>query len=364
MWDVSKYAVPWLKSAKVYGLADVDDAIRNPQRARMFVNECPLAPSEKVVEAVTRAARHGNRYPGTSPELRARIGRLYGAGAAQVLLVGGSSEIIDMAMRVFLQPGDEIVIPNPTFSMYEIRATVVGGKPVIVDTKPDLSYNTDAMLAAVTNKTKLIIVCNPNNPTGNFIDERELTRIVETGIPIFLDEAYLEFYPERESKVSWIARYPNIFVTHTFSKAFGLAGIRFGYMVGTEEMIKLFTKVQIPWSASVMSLSAAEAILDNQEELKRKRDLNRASIEYFCKALAEVPGLKPYHSHGNYMLVDASATGKASKDIVDHACKMGFMIKAMPPLHGRQGFFRITPGTEEENRALVKELKSFFGLHV
>jgi histidinol-phosphate/aromatic aminotransferase/cobyric acid decarboxylase-like protein len=126
-------------------------------------------------------------------------------------------------------------------------------------------------------------------------------------------------------------------------------------------MIKLFVKVQIPWSASVMSLAAAEAILENQEELKKKRDLNRASIDYFCKSLAEIPGVKPYHSHGNYMLVDASATGKNSKEIVDHIYKKGFMIKAMPPLHGRKGFFRITPGTEEQNRNLVKELKQFLG---
>jgi len=357
MWDLSKYAVPWLGAAKIYGLADVDDAIHHPQKARMFVNECPLPPSDKVVEAVVRAARRGNRYPGTSPELRARIGKLHGVGPDQVLLVGGSSEIIDMAARVFLQPGDEIIIPNPTFSMYEIRATVVGGKPVIVDTKPDLSYDTDAMLAAVTPRTKLIIVCNPNNPTGCFIDERDLTRIVETGIPIFLDEAYLEFYPEKESKVSWIAKYPNIFVTHTFSKAFGLAGIRFGYMVASEEMIKIFVKVQIPWSASVMSLAAAEAILENHEELRQKRELSRKSIDFFCKTLAQIPGVKPYHSHGNYMLVDASATGKTSKEIVDHVSGQGFLIKAMPPLHGRKGFIRITPGTDAENQALAAALK-------
>lgn len=359
MWDLSKYAVPWLKSAKIYGLADVDDAIATPQKARMFVNECPLPPSEKVVDAVVQAARQGNRYPGTSPELRAKIGKKYGVGPEQVLLVGGSSEIIDMAARVFLQPGDEVIIPNPTFSMYEIRATVVGGKPVIVDTRPDLSYDTDAMLAAVTPRTKMIIVCNPNNPTGCFIDDRDLTRIVETGIPIFLDQAYLEFYPEKESKASWIVRYPNIFVTHTFSKAFGLAGIRFGFMIASEEMIKLFVKVQIPWSASVMSLAAAAAILDNQEELKQKRELTRQSIDFFCKTLVEIPGVKPYHSHGNYMLVDASATGKTSKEIVDHICEQGFLIKAMPPLHGRKGFIRITPGTDAQNRALAAELKKY-----
>jgi histidinol-phosphate aminotransferase len=361
MWDSSKYVVPWLKSAKIYGLSDVDDAIAHPEKARMFVNECPMGPSEKVVKAVTEAARRGNRYPGSNRTLRTRIGKVNGVGPEQILLVGGSSEIIDMAMRVFLQPGDEVIIPNPTFSMYEIRATVVGGKPVVIDTKPpNLTYDTDAMLAAVTPRTKMIVVCNPNNPTGNFIDEGDLKRIVETGIPIFLDEAYLEFYPEKETKASWIPRYPNIFVTHTFSKAFGLAGIRFGYMVASEEMIQLFEKVQITWSASVMSLAAADAILEHQEELKQKRDLTRNSIDFFCRELAKIPGVKPFHSHGNYMLVDASDTGRSSREIVDSMYAIGYMIKSIPPLHGRKGIFRITPGTEEENQGLVRELKKYF----
>ncbi len=360
MWDASKYVVPWLESAKLYGLSDVDQAIEHPEKARMFVNESPLHPSEKVVEAVAVAARNGNRYPGSNKALRARIGKLHGVGPEQVLVVGGSSEIIDMAMRVFLTPGDEVIIPNPTFSMYEIRATVVGGKPVLVDTlPPDLTYDTESMLAAVNERTKLIVVCNPNNPTGNFIDEGDLKRIVETGIPIFLDEAYLEFYPDRESKSSWIPAHPNIFVTHTFSKAFGLAGIRFGYMVASPEMIKIFEKVQITWSASVMSLAAADAILDHREELEWKRELTRSSIAFFCRELGTIPGVKPFHSHGNYMLVDASDTGKNSKEIVERMYDAGFMIKSIPELHGRKGIFRITPGTEEENRNLVEALKAY-----
>jgi len=360
MWDSSKYVVPWLKSAKIYGLSDVDDAINHPEKARMFVNECPLPPSEKVVQAVTEAARQGNRYPGSNKALRTRIGKLHGVGPEQVLVVGGSSEIIDMAMRIFLRPGDEVIIPNPTFSMYEIRATVVGGKPVLVNTKPPaLTYDTEAMLAAINDRTKLIVVCNPNNPTGNFIDEGDLKRLVETGIPIFLDEAYLEFYPEKESKTSWISAHPNIFVTHTFSKAFGLAGIRFGYMVASKEMIGLFEKVQITWSASVMSLAAADAILDHQEELRQKRELTRKSIDFFCKELAGIPGVKPFHSHGNYMLVDATDTGRSSKEIVHRMYEMGFMIKSLPELHGRKGIFRITPGTDPENRALVQALKTY-----
>jgi len=359
MWNPKDYVVPWLETAKTYSLGDVDDAMAHPEKARMMINECPIPPSDKVVEAIAKAARGGNRYPGTNTAIRTRIGNRYGVGPDQVLVVGGSSEIIDAAMRVFLRPGDEVIIPRPTFSLYEIRATVVGGKPVIVDMTPRMEYDTAAMLKAITDKTKLIIVCNPNNPTGNFIPDDELRRIVSKGIPIFLDEAYLEFYPDKPSKASWIKEFPNMFVTHTFSKAFGLAGIRFGYMIASRELTQYFEKAQVPWSASVMSLAAAEAILDYEEELRNKSAFNNRSVDFFCKVLGEIPGVKPFHSHGNYILVDASDTGKTSKEIVDKMYEKGFIIKTMPLLHGRKGFFRITPGTEEENRNLAKALKEF-----
>ena len=359
MWNPKDFVVPWLETAKIYSLDDVDDAMAHPEKARMMINECPIPPSAKVVKAITKAARAGNRYPGSNQAIRARIGKLYGVGPDQVLVVGGSSEIIDAAMRVFVRPGDEVIIPKPTFSLYEIRALVVGGKPVIIDMTPDMEYDTEAMIRAITEKTRLIIVCSPNNPTGNFIPDEELRRIASKGIPLFVDEAYLEFYSDKPSKASWIKEFPNLFVNHTFSKAFGLAGVRFGYMIATRELIAYFEKVQIPWSASVMSIAAADAILDYKTELKKKSAFNRTSVEFFCKELEKIPGVRPFHSHGNYILVDASDTGKASKEIVARMYEKGFIIKAMPLLHDRKGFFRITPGTEEENFRLAEALKEF-----
>jgi threonine-phosphate decarboxylase len=131
-------------------------------------------------------------------------------------------------------------------------------------------------------------------------------------------------------------------------------------MVASRELIQYFEKVQVPWSASVMSLAAAEAILEYQDELKKKADFNRKSVEFFCTVLGDIPGVKPFHSHGNYILVDATDTGKSSKEIVDRMYGKGFIIKTMPVLHGRKGFFRITPGTEKENQNLAKALKEFF----
>jgi len=360
MIDIKKYVVPWLKDAKIYSLDDLDQAWGNPELGRMMINECPIPPSEKVVEAVIEAARLGHRYPGSEEATRAKIGAIHDLGPENVYLAGGSSECIDAIMRVFLSPGAEIIIAKPTFSLYEIRALAVGARPVIVEMTEDMQYDTDAMLAAVTDKTRVIIVCSPNNPTGDFIDDGDLMRIVETGIPIFLDEAYLEFHKERSSKASLIKDHTNVLVAHTFSKAFGLAGIRFGYMLGDAEVISYFRRVQIPWSASIISIAAANAILDNPEELVSKVEHNNKYVDFFVSGLKEIPGVRPFFSHGNYVLVDATDTGKSSEEICDHVLQeIGLMIKPMGALHGRNGWFRITIGTVEENERLMGILKEF-----
>lgn len=359
MKEIKSYVVPWLEDAKLYSLADLDQAWSQPELARMMINECPMPPSEPVVEAVLDAARRANRYPGTSPELRKKIADLYGLAPDQVYLAGGSSECIDAMVRVFMKPDDEIIISNPTFSLYEVRARVAGGKPVVVHMTPEFEYDVDAMLGAITAKTKVIIACSPNNPTGNFMEDGDLMRLVETGIPIFLDEAYLEFQSSRSSKASLIADYPNVVVNRTMSKAFGLAGIRFGYLLGSSEVIGYFNKVQLPWSATLMSLAAANAALDDKEGLEKRVAHNNATVERFVSELNAIPGMKTFPAVGNFLMVDATDTGKSDKEIVDYAMDRGVMIKTMGTMHGRNGFFRITIGTEEENQKLLDILKEF-----
>ena len=362
MFDVKKFVVPWLDDAKIYSLADLDQAWGDPELGRMMINECPMAPSDKVSRAILDAAHLGNRYPGTEESTRKKIGALHGLGPDNVYLANGSSECIDAMMRVFLRPGDEIIIANPTFSLYEVRALTVGAKPVIVDMTETMEYDTEAMIAAITERTRVIIVCNPNNPTGDFIDDGDLMRIVNTGIPIFLDEAYLEFHQEHPSKSSLIKDHPNVLVAHTFSKAFGLAGIRFGYMVGDEEVIGYFKKMQIPWNVSLLSLAAANAILDNPEELAAKVSHNNRAVDMIVDGLKAIPGVHPYFSHGNYVLVDATDTGKSGKEVCDHVLqKEKLMIKPMGTMHSRSGWFRITIGSDEENNALMTNLKAFLG---
>src|SRR5664280_2895186 len=171
----------------------------------MKLNENPVPPSDKVVNAVTEIVKKGNRYPDSMLRLRTKLGALHGVGPENIALANGSSETIGAMMRIFLQPGDEFLLSNPTFEMFLSRAGLCGAKNVQIDLQKDgLQYAVESMLAAVNDKTKLILIINPNNPTGIFIDDVDLTRFAELGIPLCIDEAYLDYHPQVEAKVDFV----------------------------------------------------------------------------------------------------------------------------------------------------------------
>ena len=359
MGNLSNFLVPWMKDVKPYPIDDVNMAWEHPEFRRMFLNENPYSPSKAVLEAILDSAKDGNRYPGDSPKLRAEIGRKYQLDPDNVFLGNGSSEIIEMVMRVFVAPGDQVIIPNPTFSLFESRATIIGGKVIKVDQKEDLQYDTDAILKAITPRTKVIIICTPNNPTGNFIPDEDLIRILKRRIPTLVDEAYIEYHPEYLSKAPLIKDYPNVIISHTFSKAFGLAGIRIGFCLADKEVIGYFRKMQMPWSVSLMALAAAYAAWNDRDALKQKtRDTNR-EMEYIFQELNKIDGVKAYYSYGNYILIDITEKGFDPQEVVDSLLKRKVMIKTVRGFKDRK-FIRISIGAEEENAFCVESLKHIF----
>ena len=362
MKELKDWFVPWLMTARDYNTAILDKAWANPDHGRLMLNENPIPPSQKVIQAVAEILKHGNRYPDSMLRLRNKLGKLHNLGPENIALCNGSSEIIDSMMRLFLQPGDEFIISTPTFELFPPRAELAGGKVVSVPLrKEDLQYDVDAMLKAITPRTKLILVINPNNPTGIFIDDKDLIRFCETGIPLCVDEAYLDYHPEIPSKDFLLKKYPQVFLSHTFSKAHGFAGIRFGYLVGTEEMVKAFSTMFLPWNVSLMSMAAAEAILDNPEEIAQKVKHNNRWMDVFTGELVKA-GLKPYPAHGNYMLIDATMTGRTTNEILDAGLKMEkIFLKSIKPIHGKDGYFRVTPGVDEENERFVRFVRNYFG---
>ena len=362
MKEVKDYFVPWLKTAREYNTSILDKAWANPDHARLMLNENPVSPSDKVINAVIDAVKNGNRYPDSMKRLRTKIGNMYGLGPDNVALCNGSSEIIDAMMRIFLQPGDEIIMSTPTFELFPPRAELCGGKAVQIPLREgDLQYDVDGMLNAINEKTKLILIINPNNPTGVFIDDADLERFCETGIPLCIDEAYRDYHPDHPSKAPLIEKYAQVFLSVTLSKAHGFAGIRFGYLLGTEEMVDAFNTMFLPWNVNLMSMAEAEAILDNPQEIEAKVEHNNRWMDIFYGELKKL-GLKPFEAHGNYMLVDATMTGKTTDEILQSAIDTEkVFLKKIGEIHGKSGFFRVTPGTDEENERFIKFVRRYFG---
>ena len=362
MTDIKDTINPYVWTAPEYNTGILDKAWAQPECGRMMLNENPVPPSDAVVAAITDMAKRGNRYPDRAYRLREKLGKLHGVTAEHIALANGSSETIDAMMRIFLQPGDEFLCSIPTFEMFPSRAGLCNAKTVQIPLRdPDLQYDVPGMLAAVTDKTKLILIINPNNPTGIFIDDDDLIKFCELGIPLCVDEAYLDYHPQVEAKIGLIEKYPHVFLSHTFSKAFGLAGVRFGYVVAAPELVEAFNLMYLPWNVSLMAMAAAEAILDNPQEVKDKVKYNNDWMDVFTKEL-EAVGLKPYPAHGNYMLVDATMTGKSTAEILQAGMDMEkLFLKSIKPIHGKDGYFRVTPGVDEENERFVRFVRNYFG---
>jgi histidinol-phosphate aminotransferase len=359
MRTAEDFIVPWVKSAEPYSDKHMDIAWENPETIRMMSNENLLGPSESVLEAIVEAARLGNLYPGSGPELRKKLGEASGLSGDAVVLGNGSTDVINFVVHTFVGPGDEVVIPIPTFPMYEARVKVAGGVVVQVPMKPDFYWDMPAIQKAVTPKTKLIFLCSPNNPTGLQMAEKDLLQILELGIPTFFDEAYYELENEVITRAGLIHKYPHMMVNRTFSKAFGLAGCRIGYLLCDPKLASYFNRVRIPWNVSLLALAAALAGFDDQNDQQRKRKNTIEGRNYIHEEINKMPGLKAFPSEGNFVLIDASALGKDSLEIRDDMARRGIFIRPMSGHNMARGFIRITVGTPDQNRFFMATFKEY-----
>jgi histidinol-phosphate aminotransferase len=357
MKSVEDYIVPWVREAESYSDRHMDFAWEHPEIVRMMSNENPQPPSPAVLEAVLQAARQGNLYPGSGFELRRRLAEQVGLAAENVVLGNGSTDIINFILETFLAPGDEVLIPVPSFPMYESRARVNGGSPVLVPMRPDLYWDMEGILAAVTEKTKLIFISTPNNPTGNHILESDLMRILELGIPTFIDEAYFELAENPCTYAPLVSIYPHALVNRTFSKAFGLAGLRLGYLYGDARVISYLNRKRIPWNVSLLALAAALAALDDEQTQNDKRKSIISGRDYLCAEINQIPGFRAFPSDGNFVLIDASVLEKPSAEIVNAMISRGIFIRPMSG-HHLDGFIRVTVWNMEQNRRFIEILKT------
>lgn len=353
------FAPSWVRAAKPYNEDHFAIAEKN-HVARMMSNESAHPPSQRVIDAIIRAATAGHLYPSGAAELRQKLGARDNLPADGVLLGAGSTELIDVIIRTFVAAGEEVLLSVPTFSMYEARTRVSGGIPVLVPMSEDQEHDLMGMLRAVTERTKVIFLCTPNNPTGNRIAEVDMRRLLRLGLPTVIDEAYYEL-GEGGSLSRLIAEFPNAIVLRTFSKAYGLAGLRVGYALGHPAVIKLLSRVKVPWNVPGVCIAAAIAALDDVAEFEaRVLELRNARAE-LGRALSRLPGVVALPSEGNFILVDISHTRMSADRMVQALLAEGVLIRSLGAHHAEKSYVRITVGTREQNARCVAAFERVLG---
>ncbi len=323
----------------------------------MMSNESPFSPSSRVIDAIVSAAQQGNLYPTSGLELRRRLGEREGFEDGHVVLGAGSTELIDLVVRTFVAPGEEVLLSVPTFSMYEARARVCGGIPVFVPMTDDHEFDVSGIVSAVTERTKVIFLCTPNNPTGNRLSEAAMRRVLRLGLPTAIDEAYHELGETPDSLAHLLAEFPNAILIRTFSKAFGLAGLRLGYALAHPAVTRLLMRAKVPWNVSSLTLAGALAALDDVEEFERRMKQLRHGRDYLERELGSIRGLSVISGEGNFVLLDVAKSGVSAEAIVEAMLTEGVYIRLLAVHHAKRSYVRVTVGTEEQNTCCVEAMR-------
>ena len=324
-------------------------------------NENPFGASPRAIEAMRRAAGEMHRYADAgSVRLRERIAEHLGVSAAHVLATCGSNEMILLACQAFLSPGDEVLIHHPSFLMYPIAVRGAGGVPVMVPGE-DFGIDLDAMLAAVTPRTRMVFLCSPNNPTGDVIDAASLDRFLSALPPrivVMLDEAYHEFavgpgYPDGVRRMLALPERPMI-VLHTFSKAYALASLRVGYGVMQPELVSVFERIRQPFNVNGMAQAAAFASLEDADQVPRSVKATHDAMGPLAEGLRAL-GVHVRPSHGNFLFCRFPTD---TRPLCASLEQQGLIVRPLTAFGLDETCTRITVGRPEENARLLAALRA------
>lgn len=323
---------------------------------KLASNENPLGMSGRAREAIVGTLADIARYPdGNAFALKAAISSKFGVSPAQLVIGNGSNDILELAARAFLAPGSSAVFSRHAFAVYPLATNAVGATCIEVAAK-QFGHDLDAMLAAITPATRIVFIANPNNPTGTFVSGAELEAFlarVPRDVLVVLDEAYTEYLaPEqRYDAIAWLSRFPNLLVSRTFSKAYGLAGLRVGYAIGHADVADLMNRVRQPFNVSSIALAAAEAALADEEFLARSADLNRRGMAQITTALADL-GLEWIPSAGNFVTFKVGDGAAVNLGLL----KLGVIVRPIAA-YGMPEWLRVSIGLPEENLRFIEALR-------
>jgi len=324
---------------------------------KLDANECPWDIPKRVKEILAKEIMDGgnlNRYPDSnSTLLREAIGEYCNVSSQQIIVGSGSDELIQILVTAFVDKGESVIFPVPSFGMYKIFTLIAGGKPVEIPLGEDFKYNIEVIKSAICKyNPKLVFLCSPNNPTGNIIGTNEVLEIAKNfeGI-VVVDEAYGEF--TQETSVNIIDKCPNLVVLKTFSKALGLAGLRIGYSISTPELAKQISKVKPPYNINSFSQKAAIITLENLDTVKKRVNEILQQKEFLYQALKDIRGIKVYPSEANFLLIHVPNGDIVYKKLMNK----GILVRNFSKNPYLENCIRVTVGDQIANKAFIDAMK-------
>jgi histidinol-phosphate aminotransferase len=338
-------------------VAGVKDVIK------LSSNETPLGPSAKTVEALAKASHDLHIYPeGSARILREAIGEVHGLDPARIVASGeGSDALLTMLANAYLRPGDEVLFSEHDFIVYKIATLANSAKPVEIP-DPDLRFDVDAALKRVTDKTRILFIANPNNPTGSYISHQEMRRL-HAGLPehalLVIDAAYSEYVRKNdyEAGIEMVSNYPNVVMTRTFSKIYGLAGMRIGWTYAPASVCDVLNRIRGPFNVSMMQQHIGAAAVRDRAHVERSIAHNEQWKVYLTEEIRKL-GLTVNESVANFVLIQFPKSGKTARDADAFLSAKGLILRAVAN-YGLPDALRLTIGTEEANQRVVEALRAF-----
>ncbi|MEY2194774.1 histidinol-phosphate transaminase [Neobacillus sp. BF23-41] len=352
-----------LESIKPYTpgkpLWEVKEELGLHQVIKLASNENPLGASPKAIEAISNLLNELNRYPDAhAVELKKTIASCLDLKTDQLIITNGADELITLISETFLEPSDEIIVPSPSFSEYDFGAQLMGAKVVPVPLDHEYQFNIESTLAAVTEHTKLIYICSPNNPTGTYMPKlmlEELLHSLPKNILVVFDSADSHFATNEDytNGLEFVRSDYSIIVLQTFSKIYGLAGIRVGFGAAPESIIQSILHVKEPFNVNSLAQAAAAAAITDEEHVNHSKQVNTNGRVQLYNALTEL-GIKYTKSMSNFILIEF---GAYAKEVYQKLLALGVIVR-YGDIWGLTGHIRISIGTQEENTILIEAISS------